>query len=120
MPRTTEEILKDAEANKLKAIQRLAVGTVYYEDFTETEEEKLIAELSALLLEREWQDISTAPKDGNDILVANEDEFQAVAQWWVEGWHTLTHQEVYATHPIPLCFEPTKWQPLPTPPKKET
>ena len=86
----------------------------------EKENEELKAKVKALaeeLRRKEWQDIDLAPKDGTDILVGNEDEFQAVASWWVEGWFSSCSD--YTTHPLPLCFTPTKFQPLPQPPKED-
>lgn len=59
----------------------------------------------------EWQDISTAPKDGTRILVVGgmwdkPDIAAADGEWWAmrrrEGWHGC----------------PTHWMPLPPPPTK--
>lgn len=64
----------------------------------------------------EWQDISTAPKDGTHILAFASDEYRqpyySVAQWAPErpefgsvaGWFWS------------FAIRPTHWMPLPPPP----
>lgn len=60
----------------------------------------------------DWQDISTAPKDGTIVLVAVKDAvFDA---WWNEydGWVdgcTDRYEDL-------ITYEPTHWMPLPLPP----
>lgn len=54
----------------------------------------------------EWQDISTAPKDGTAVL-AVDDEGQYHVVWWQHGsW-------VRAGDDYNLWVLPTHWQPLP-------
>lgn len=60
----------------------------------------------------EWRDISTAPKDGTEVLVCL-GEITCVATWnlWdgEEAW-----RDHYGFH-----FSPTHWMPLPAPPITE-
>lgn len=129
MPRTTDELLKDAEEIRKR--------TVHARDHREVERllhdaGELIAELSAKLREREWQPIETAPKDGTKIIgtadfidsycVAHEIVNSInIPRWfqygyWGEGkWKLILNDEYYPEYHLP-----THWKPLPTPPKKET
>ena len=68
----------------------------------------------------EWQDISTAPKDGSAILIwpaqssfTGDDTISYVVRWndWKEAWIEASGEE-YDT------FYPTHWMPLPLAPKK--
>ena len=76
----------------------------------------------------EWQPISTAPKDGTEILLFGlfswDYDFEdakpttAVGEWddyggyeCEGGWQTITH------NPYKDNCEPTHWKPLPEPPK---
>jgi len=65
-----------------------------------------------------WQDISSAPMDGTEILVFVPDDGQGVAFWIVEarsprtGWCAGTDE----SGPLFLQTEPTHWMPLPAPP----
>jgi hypothetical protein len=74
----------------------------------------LEAALSAM-----WQDISTAPKDGTKILVWPywPDNIPA-AVYWRDMKRTPGRWEITPSH---FCFgaDPTRWQPLPPPPKIE-
>ena len=58
-----------------------------------------------------WQDISTAPKDGTPILVADSGPYAFVVEWSsrFRGWYGADK----------WIWEPTHWQPLPAPPKEE-
>lgn len=118
----SEELLLQAD-EYLKCVEVLTHGSgAKYEkavkDYKKcSSPEHLIKALADEVRGKEWQPIETAPKDGDDIFVGNEDEFQAIAQWWVDGWYSLCHDERFFTAPLPLCFKPTKWQPLPPPPK---
>ena len=68
-----------------------------------------IAELEAKLAEREWQDISTAPKDGAKVIIYDTKHGVRSGSWIVginfTGWN---HSET-----------PTHWQPLPPKPESE-
>lgn len=69
-----------------------------------------------------WRDISSAPKDGQNILGWDSQQRQITlcryvpesedfAAWWAAiNSHDETDYE----------FHPTKWQPLPTPPERES
>lgn len=65
----------------------------------------------------EWQDISTAPKDGFQILVCNasSDLMPHWCAFWIEaaGWVVWSDLEILRT-----C-QPTHWMPLPSPPTQD-
>ena len=68
----------------------------------------------------EWQDISTAPKDGTEILVAgpawddlSKGFFQTVAMWIDHAWF-----QEQTDYPDAAVYDPTHWQPLPEPPSQ--
>ncbi len=109
MARSTEELL-----------QQVAQFDDYTPPATVIESNliRIARELSAKLREREWQDISTAPKDGRDLLLYFTDDEIGSGHWtqvgfkecWFTGGGFCDEDSDYpATH----------WQPLPTPPKKE-
>lgn len=66
----------------------------------------------------EWQDISTAPKDGTPVILFARCR-TATAATVVIGWHLPDMgwiEECFApNHPVGIV--PTHWQPLPTPPE---
>jgi len=89
-------------------------------DFAQLTIEKVERELTALRALTEWRDISTAPKDGNEILVVMAG--RATIAWW--------NDQRYYEKPRPYfesighagttrdrAHQPLLWQPLPTPPK---
>lgn len=127
MPKTTEALLKDAkeEVDTIRAALE-SLGYLRIEEDKGAELMKLIAELSAKLREREWQDISgilpeedvriigciipKITKAGHEvgcydvrILSTHEDKWNG----WV--WHRENGD----------CFFPTHFKPFPTPPQKE-
>jgi hypothetical protein len=63
----------------------------------------------------QWQDISTAPKDGTEILLQgkavppHEGRYVTVGYGFDDGWRT--YQGL-------LTNQPTRWMPLPEPPKE--
>lgn len=79
-------------------------------------EEKIVAALEAAekVRESEWQDISTAPKDGTEFLGFEEGFIPYVVTHfkWIDG-HTGGFKNTHN-----WC-SPTHWKPLPTLPKKE-
>ena len=78
----------------------------------------LISELSAKLRQREWQNISTAPKDGTEILITTESEVY-LASWKYNNWLPVSQDNYYAEWDDFKEGVIIKWQALPTPPKKE-
>ncbi len=70
-------------------------------------EDALYNEVRKALQSHEWQDISTAPKDGFHIQLYRP-EIQFVGYWADAGW---CMQGCKLIDP-----EPTHWQPLPQPP----
>lgn len=61
-------------------------------------------------LENPWKPIEEAP-EGVTLLVANEDGYCAVAQWWDNGWLEDNFRK-------PLPFKPTKFQYITQPPRE--
>ena len=72
-----------------------------------------VAELSARLREREWKDISTAPKDGEAVIVVDGKGDLYTACNSGDAWESVCLGDINTDYP-----DPTKWQPLPTPPKE--
>jgi hypothetical protein len=71
----------------------------------------------------EWQDISTAPKDGTPVLLWGQQEGRSpfVGRWQDAGWGEFEWCE--HTTGLEACgpaHEPVYWMPLPAPPTKET
>lgn len=69
------------------------------------------------MAEREWQDIETAPKDEQRVLLFNPDE---IGSWCVmvgahyeqlDGWQYDGQTPRYSN-----AHQPTHWMPLPSPP----
>ncbi len=72
-----------------------------------------MAALTDIIARSAWMPISTAPKDGTDILAYQKWEDgpeRILVMRWDEkgGWRTNVHSFVR--------FDPTHWQPLPSPP----
>ena len=68
----------------------------------------------------EWQDIATAPRDGQyDIDLFYDDGFTgrvADCRFVRDDWHTRGHKGWEALTPA-LYMQPTYWMPLPPPPE---
>lgn len=68
----------------------------------------------------EWKDISTAPRDGTDVLLAAWDDdgsyWNATGSWWIDRFFFFQGNGFDV---VMLCFEPTHWMNLPAPPKME-
>jgi len=66
--------------------------------------------------EREWQDISTAPKDGTLFLAARDDEWVTMVRWLVdeEAFYEVNNDPSDSWGFGPAL--PTHWMPLPAPP----
>ena len=71
-----------------------------------------VALVEALLAEREWQPIETAPRDGSWVLVHERQEVPMVARWYLGGWQNEDGYE-------PAECDITHWQPLPAPPEAD-
>lgn len=78
----------------------------------ENEVERLRSAVTRLTadLQNQWRDISTAPKDGTEILALYDDDFRQVVTWdaMMDGW--LVCENFY--------IEPTHWMPLPPAPAR--
>jgi len=73
----------------------------------------LIKALADELRGKEWQPIETAPKEkgGNILLGAKGSKVIEIGRWdcVMDSWFTKYGKDIY----------PTKWQPLPQPPKED-
>jgi len=67
----------------------------------------------------EWQDIETAPKDGDILLYCEETDEQFVAFWGTDP-EDNDQQWVFARGDgfAVIVRDPTHWHPLPPPPPK--
>lgn len=67
----------------------------------------LLDQVDALEKLNQWQDISTAPKDGFHIILGHKNQPSEVGYWLddEDGWE--------------CSFEPTHWMPLPAPPNDD-
>lgn len=88
-----------------------------------TDIDEMAAEIVRLRRDREWRDISTAPKDGTEIIIAGRD-WVSCASWGETKYHgsgwldacDLAHYDSYTARPLSGV---THWAPLPPPPEKE-
>lgn len=66
-----------------------------------------------------WRPIATAPKDGTNILLSSEVWTCApiMLGWW-DDVHDIWTTEAVSLQQWPAEDQPTKWQPLPDPPKE--
>lgn len=64
-----------------------------------------------------WRDISTAPRDGTEVLVAMPSGALTVARWQVDRRYTAGGVWYHAPFALP---QPTHWMPLPDPPETTT
>ena len=70
----------------------------------------------------DWQDISTAPRDGTFVLLYDDRFKHSEASYLIAHWHTPL--EEWAGRPnskgrFPLWGEATHWMPLPVPPEPQ-
>jgi len=72
-------------------------------------------EIERLTDAQQWQDISTAPKDGTCVLVT---DHRDPTRTWVAGYNATMsrHGPVWKIAPDGYVLSVTHWQPLPTPP----
>ena len=65
----------------------------------------------------EWQPISSAPKDGTQVLLWQKGEGQFIGEYTFNQWWTDAEwANDIEGHFLPRC-SPTHWQPLPPPPE---
>lgn len=68
-----------------------------------------IFELFKMFLQRQWQPMDTAPKDGTEILICEKNGAIMVGRWLYDDWlDTSVRKDV---------LTPIGWQPLPKPMK---
>lgn len=72
-----------------------------------TVEAAFLAGYGARAAEEDWQDISTAPRDGTRVLVSRGPAHSCIASWSDNGWFT----DRQATE----LFQLRLWRPLPFP-----
>jgi hypothetical protein len=65
----------------------------------------------------DWQDISTAPRDGTDVLIGLGDTI-AIGFYCPENDPRLPPGWIWAGEDLWFRCEPTHWMPLPAPPKE--
>lgn len=71
-----------------------------------------------------WQPIETAPKDGTSILAVRDDLLPCVVEWisydgkskWCVDPETFMEEEHFHEYFVGTHYDPTHWQPLPSPP----
>lgn len=69
----------------------------------------------------QWQDISTAPKDGTAVLIWNPSSYQGKGGSFVGIYFkTREYGLQWICHPGYIRAEPTHWMPLPPPPGDRT
>lgn len=101
----------------LEALEDLLIGVRMDASYDPSSREKIAALKAAIALMRgqSWQPISTAPRDGSEVLISNFGRSVVVASYerdyggWCYRWHPYDGPSVYG--------DATHWQPLPTPPK---
>lgn len=106
----TDELVKrlEAEADRLRADDVRAAHAM--DDARDR--------IEALMAERQWQPIETAPKDGTDIIVLLTHMERPRA--WTGRWHkglkrwSIDHG-MQRYQPAEMAY-PTHWMPLPQPP----
>lgn len=67
-----------------------------------------------------WMDISTAPKDGTDILGGSAEYGVAIYHWDTQKYHKKPKpywKRWFHSIPYDRAQPPTHWQPLPSPPE---
>jgi hypothetical protein len=64
----------------------------------------------------EWRDISTAPRDGTDIIAYCDGACTPTSNvtWWNDGWRLWMDADKFVNPGVTEWF-PTHWQPLPEP-----
>lgn len=70
-------------------------------------------------MNKDWQPIETAPKDGKMVLIGREDGLIHVSRWVDAEWRigaTINLNGVEIAR-MQIRAEPTHWMPLPPPPE---
>lgn len=95
--------------------------------------DEMAAEIVRLRKEREWRDISTAPKDGTRVMLwmvptydggtislIDDDPHPVFGSWvkWADNDKESGFREGWTWYGSARC-KPTHWMPLPPPPEKE-
>jgi len=83
----------------------------------------LMIPIRKAITESEWQDISSAPKDGTKILmgkssVVKSDWLEAVGSYWGKRGNTTYNSFVRTMSGGTQDFKPSHWTPLPQPPQE--
>lgn len=129
---TNQQLLRDAHFNKSECTAAMSVLRCVRKELDEAQ--ATITSQSEELEKRQWQDISTAPKDGTEILGYRED-CGVILIRWTSAAEFLTQFELDALNSIGdaqkedwFCADfvtgsrlegeetPTHWMPLPEPP----
>lgn len=76
--------------------------------------------LRALLAEREWQPIETAPKDGTEVLLWIDDDEESPRKGHWEPRLSLNRPHKWSVAYGWCEDKPTHWMPLPAPPRKDS
>ncbi len=68
----------------------------------------------------EWKPIETAPREGDEILIARHVQYRERGDVWVMhvAWYDRRAAKWCTLH-APNLVDPTHWQPLPDPPTDE-
>jgi hypothetical protein len=66
-----------------------------------------LQQANAALMEREWQPIESAPKDGSSILVVEADRKACIAEWRKGPYGSFMWRSDHT------AVRPTHWMPLP-------
>lgn len=85
---------------------------------SDTARDELLAEVEALEKQNQWQEISTAPKDGDRILVFTGCRAEyAVVEWDEDDKAFIT--DYLGKGGYQMVLSATHWQPLPSPPNDD-
>lgn len=110
-----------------RAILDLWPGAAHWEDQYASVQLHKLEEADAILsalsaagyaVERGWQPIETAPKDGRTVWVWNGEHCQM--EWYgSDEWSGWLHSDPLLSDADPDPVQPTHWRPLPAAPQEE-